>query len=103
LQKEWGYVTILLGGAAMIKKRELEPEVRDTKGTIYWSPEKAMIYLGVRESTLRHRTKHLTRYHPSVDKRAVYFKKDDIEGLVNAPLTMIPEVPEEGRPALVFA
>lgn len=84
----------------MIKKREFEAEVRDTKGTIYWSPEKAMAYLGVKESTLRKRTAKLTRYHPEADKRAVYFKKEDIEGLVNAPLKMIAEEPEKELAAI---
>lgn len=76
------------------------PEVRDAQGNVYWSPAKAMEYLSIKESTLRKRTAQLTRYHPEENRKLIYFKKEDIEALRNAPIRMIPfEPPEKERPA----
>lgn len=90
----------------MAKKGEIDAEIRDPDGTIYWSPEQAMAYLGVKESTLRSRTKQLIKYHPEFNRKLVYFKKEDIEGLRNAPVRMIPFETEEKQgsmAALAFA
>ena len=91
----------------MIKKGELDAEIRDSNGIVYWSPERAMAYLGVKESTLRKRTAHLTKYHPEANKKVIYFKKEDVEGLRNAPVRMIPFEPEKkigewAAPALAY-